>query len=76
MAADARFQKGEIIADRHMIEKVLGRGGMGEVDLASDRNLRNQVARTFLSATVASNHDAVELMRRETVKSLDLTDLT
>jgi serine/threonine protein kinase len=60
-------------AGRFAIERILGRGGMGVVCLATDEMLNKQVALKFLSPAIQHNPTALEIMRSETRKSLELT---
>ena len=59
--------------DRFTLIKELGRGGMGEVWLAQDNNLGEQVALKFLPPEVAADPVALDDLRRETVRSHRLT---
>jgi hypothetical protein len=55
---------GQRVADRFVIERALGAGGMGEVYLARDTVLEETVALKTISAALASS-SAVERFRRE-----------
>ena len=71
---DQTFQPGASFgADRFVIETVIGEGGMGVVCRAFDQMLHKTVALKFLSPLIQANDIALESMRNETRKSLDLT---
>ncbi len=71
---DQTFQPGATFgADRFVIENVLGEGGMGVVCRAFDQMLHKTVALKFLSPLIQANDIALESMRNETRKSLELT---
>ena len=50
---------------RYEIQALLGAGGMGEVYLAHDTNLRRQVAIKVLSTHLADNSDDRQRLERE-----------
>jgi len=51
--------------DRYELRDEIGRGGMGIVYLASDRELERPVAIKFLPGELAANPDAVKMFRAE-----------
>ena len=55
----------QILGDRYRIERLLGRGGMGEVWLAFDLKLGVEVALKFLLPEVSSDPQRIALLRRE-----------
>lgn len=74
MESSQHFEPGrEVGAGRFTIERVLGKGGMGVVCQAHDQMLNKTVALKFLSPEIQSNSAALEAMRNETRKSLELT---
>ena len=50
---------------RYQLIQLLGRGGMGEVWLAEDSQLRRQVAAKLLPAVLASDHSYLQNFERE-----------
>ncbi|MBZ5606385.1 MAG: protein kinase [Acidobacteriia bacterium] len=51
----ARFQPGQILLDRFVIEKLVGKGGMGEVYLAYDKRLSERVALKTIRGDLSSD---------------------
>lgn len=56
---------GTLFADRYEVKSLLGRGGMGVVHRARDRELDEEVALKLFSPNRAASDDAVQRFRRE-----------
>ena len=66
MGSGARYQEGmRILGGRFVLERQLGRGGMGEVWLARDAELGDRRALKFLPNEVAHDPKALSQLRRE-----------
>ena len=61
------------VFDRYTLTKILGRGGMGLVWLARDEKLEREIALKFLPELVSLDDRAVDDLKRETRRALDLT---
>lgn len=59
------FTIGQVLNNTYQIDRVLGRGGTGEVYLASNQITGRQVAIKALNAVFSGNADYIELMKRE-----------
>ncbi|WP_344654832.1 serine/threonine-protein kinase [Catenulispora subtropica] len=67
------MQRGELFAGRYEIVARLGRGGMGEVWSARDRNLRRDVAVKLLYLDDAGAGDAARRFEREAVAAAQIS---
>ncbi|MDX1500844.1 MAG: serine/threonine-protein kinase [Thermoanaerobaculia bacterium] len=64
---------GQILADRFEVVRMLGRGGMGAVYEAIDRDLDTRVALKVLGPEIARDPGALERFRRETTLARRVT---
>jgi serine/threonine protein kinase len=64
---------GTVIFDRFVIEKILGRGGMGIVWLAKDRLRNLNVALKFMPEIVSADAASKDDLRKETRNGLNLS---
>jgi serine/threonine-protein kinase len=64
-APRGELPSGSLVLDRFEVERALGRGGMGAVYLARDRQLGERVALKVISHELAEDPAAVERFRRE-----------
>jgi len=61
----ALYKPGTIIADRYMVTRLIGKGGMGSVFEATHTNLNKRVAIKFLNPGVEADEDAMKRFQRE-----------
>jgi serine/threonine protein kinase len=64
---------GQKVLGRYTLKKILGRGGMGVVWLARDEALDRDIAFKFLPEMVSHDRSAVDDIKREARRSLELT---
>ncbi|HRI82693.1 MAG TPA: serine/threonine-protein kinase, partial [Opitutaceae bacterium] len=67
------FAPGQTVFARYRLEKILGRGATGIVWLAHDEKLECPVALKVLPDSVLQQKSALEELKRETRRNLDLT---
>jgi hypothetical protein len=67
------FVSGQQLFNRYRLVKTLGRGGMGVVWLAHDKELERDVALKFLPEIIIHDRGVLNDLKRETRRSLELT---
>ena len=73
VASDGRLLAGQLIAGRYRLDQWIGRGGMGTVWRATDTTLDLPVAMKFLHDVLAQDQAALNDLKRETRRALQLT---
>ncbi len=66
------FAPGQKVFNRYSLVRMLGRGGMGVVWLAKDEELGRETALKFLPEVLAMDRAAVQDMKREVRRAIDL----
>ena len=61
-----RFDTGKLLAGRYEVQRLLGRGGMGEVYLANDTRINRQVSLKVLHRDLVSNKESLRRFEIET----------
>ena len=67
------FAPGQKLFNRYTLKAVLGRGGLGVVWRAFDEQLERDVALKFLPELLVLDQAAMNELKRETKRSLELT---
>ena len=67
------FAPGQKLFGRYTLQKMLGRGGMGVVWLARDEELGRETALKFLPEVVAADRSAIEDLKREVRRAINLS---
>lgn len=66
------FLPGQRLFNRYTLVRQLGRGGMGIVWAARDEELNSEIALKFLPEVIATDRAAIEDMKREVRRAIDL----
>jgi hypothetical protein len=72
-AVEPRLQPGEMVDGRFVVEKFVGRGGMGEVYAAQDETLRVRVALKVLHPDLAEEEAYLSRFKREIGLAREIT---
>jgi hypothetical protein len=68
----SEWQEGSLVAGRYRLSRLIGRGGMGKVYLATDEMLNRPIALKRIPAAILFDGDARDDMRQEANRLLDL----
>jgi len=72
-APSALRQSGQVLFARFRLERLLGKGAMGEVWLAQDTRLSQLIALKFLPESTLGDKEALQGLAKETRRSRELT---